>query len=95
METASAPRASALATSAPERMPPGDDELHLARMPDLFEGLGRHAHRRQGRDAGVLDEHVLGGGGAALHAVDDDHVGAGGHGQLARRGRPGSRPTFT
>jgi len=31
----------------------------------------------QDRDAYVLDEHVLGGRGAALHAVEDDRVGAG------------------
>ena len=96
METASAPRASALATSAPERMPPETTELHLARaMPISAQRLGGHAHGRQGGDAGVLDEHVLGGRGAALHAVDHHDVGAGGHGQLARRGRPGWRPIFT
>ena len=30
----------------------------------------------------MLDEHLLGGGGAALHAVDHDDVGAGVHGEL-------------
>ncbi len=30
----------------------------------------------------MLDEHLLGGGGAALHAVDDHDIGAGVHGQL-------------
>ena len=30
----------------------------------------------------MLDEHLLGGGGAALHAVDHHHVGAGVHGEL-------------
>ena len=30
----------------------------------------------------MLDEHVLGGCRAALHAVDNDDVGAGGHSQL-------------
>ncbi|MNC47926.1 hypothetical protein D3C75_970130 [compost metagenome] len=34
------------------------------------------------RDADVLDEHFLRRGGTALHAVEDDHVGAGLHRQL-------------
>ena len=82
METASAPRANALATSAPERMPPETTSCTSSATPIAREGLGRHAHGRQRGDAGVLDEHVLGGGGAALHAVDHHDVGAGGHGQL-------------
>ena len=82
MATASAPSAMALATSAPLRMPPDDDELHLAVHAEFLQRLHRLRDRGQGGDADVLDEHVLGGGGAALHAVDHDDVGAGLHGEL-------------
>ena len=54
-----------------------DDQLHLAVHVELLQRLDRLAHRRQRRDADVLDEHVLRRAGAALHAVDHDHVGAG------------------
>src|SRR5258708_17725142 len=53
-----------------------DHELHLAVHVELqkrFDGL---AKRRQGRNAGMLDEDVLGGAGAALHAVEDDNIGS-------------------
>ena len=59
-----------------------DDQLDLVAHADVAEGLGGHAHGGQGGDAGVLDEDVLGGRGAALHAVDHDDICAGGHGQL-------------
>ena len=100
MDTASAPRASALATSAPERIPPDTMSCTSSRAPTSPEGFGGHAHGGQGGDAGVLNEHVLGGRGAALHAVDHHHVGAGGDGELhvvVDAGRPdlhvdGDRP---
>ena len=44
---------------------------------EVLEGLHGGPDRRQGRDADVLDEHVLRGRGAALHAVQHDDVGAG------------------
>ena len=53
-----------------------DDQLHLAVHVQLLQRLDRLADRRQGRDADVLDEHVLGRAGAALHAVEHDRVGA-------------------
>ena len=60
----------------------GDDELHLPAHVEILERLDRLAHRRERRDADVLDEHRLRRGGAALHAVDHDHVGAGMNRQL-------------
>ena len=62
-------------------MPPGDDQLHLAVHAEVLERVHGRADRGERRDAGVLDEHLLGGGGAALHAVEHDHVGAGLHRQ--------------
>ena len=53
------------------------DQLHLAVHVELVERLDRLAHRRQGRNADMLDEHVLGGAGAALHAVQHDRIGPG------------------
>ncbi len=43
---------------------------------ELLQRLDRLAQRRQGRDAGMLDEDVLRRAGAALHAVEHDDVGA-------------------
>ena len=60
----------------------GHDQLHLVTGADIPEGLGGHAHGGQGGDAGVLDEDVLGGRRAALHAVDHHDIGAGGDGEL-------------
>ncbi len=55
----------------------GDDQLHLAVHAELHQRLDRLRDRGQDRDADVLDEHLLRGGGAALHAVEHDRVGAG------------------
>ena len=55
----------------------GDDQLHLAVLAQLLERLDRLAQGRQGRDAGMLDKDLLGGAGAALHAVEHDDVGPG------------------
>ena len=60
----------------------GDDQLHLAVHAQLLERVHGEPHRGQRRDADVLDEDVLRRRGAALHAVDDDHVRARLHGQL-------------
>ena len=60
----------------------GDDQLHFAVHAHLLQrrhGLADACERRQ---ADVLDEHILRGGCAALHAVEHDHVGTGLHGQL-------------
>ena len=51
-------------------------------MPDVLERAARLDDRGQRRDAGVVLEDLGRGGGAALHAVDDDHVGAALGGQL-------------
>ncbi len=70
-----------------------DDQLHLAVHAELLQRVDGEAHRRQGRDADVLDEDVLRRGGAALHAVDHDHVGTGLDRQLHVVVRPGgARP---
>ena len=63
-------------------MPPDTIELHLAAHVQLLERIDRLAHGGERRNADVLDEHRLRRGRAALHAVDDDHVGAGVHGEL-------------
>ena len=60
----------------------GDDQLHLAVHSEFLQRLHGLRDGGQRRDADVLDEHLLGGGGAALHAVDHDDVGAGVHGEL-------------
>ena len=57
--------------------PARDDQLHLAVHAELLERVDGEPHGRQRRDADVLDEDVLRRRRAALHAVDDDHVGAG------------------
>ena len=57
----------------------GDDQLHLAMHVELLQGADRGADRCQRGDAAVLDEYVLRGGRAALHAIEHDHVGAGLH----------------
>ncbi len=59
-----------------------DNQLHHAGHVEIFERIGGLSHCGQRRNAHVLDEGELRGGGAALHAVDDHHVGAGMHGQL-------------
>src|SRR5204862_4545296 len=43
-----------------------DDQLHLAVHVELLQGAHGGADRRQGGDAAVLDEHLLGRGRAAL-----------------------------
>jgi hypothetical protein len=63
-------------------MAPGHDQLHLAMHAELLQRLHGERDGGQRGDADVLDEHVLGRCGAALHAVDHDHVRAGLHGQL-------------
>ena len=60
----------------------GDDQLDLAVHTQFLEGLHSQRNRSQRRDADVFDEHFLSCRGTALHAVDDDHVGTGGDGQL-------------
>ena len=62
--------------------PAGDDQLHLPVHPKLLERVDGEPHGRQRRNADVLDENVLRGRRPALHPVDDDHVGAGLHGEL-------------
>ncbi len=74
--------ASALATSAPLRMPPEIDQLHRAAHVQIVQRVDGLAQRRQRRNADVLDEHRLRRGRAALHAVDHDHIRAGVHGEL-------------
>ena len=58
-------------------------------LPDLTQRLGGQADGSQRRDAGVLDEDVLRRARPALEAVDDDHVGPGGDGQLDVVADPG------
>ena len=82
METASAPEGQRLGHVGAGADAARDDQLDLVAHADVAQRLGGHAHGGQRGDAGVLDEHVLGGRGAALHAVDHHDVGAGGHGQL-------------
>ncbi len=60
----------------------GHDQLHLVFHVQVFERIDGLTHRGQRRNAHVLDEGPLRGGRAALHAVDDDDVRAGMHGQL-------------
>ena len=60
----------------------GDDELYFALHVQVFERIDRLAQRGQRRNADVFDEHGLCGRGAALHAVDHDHIGPGVHRQL-------------
>ena len=69
--------------------PAGDDQLHLPVHPELGQRLDGEAHGGQRRNADVLDEDVLRRRRAALHAVDDDHVGAGLHRELDVVVRPG------
>ena len=56
--------------------PAGDDELDAAVHPELLQRVHGEAHGRQRRDPDVLDEDVLRRRGPALHAVEDDDVGA-------------------
>ena len=58
-----------------------------------LQGVGRDPRRRKRRNPDVLDEDVLGRGGAALHAVDDDDVRPGLHGELHVVVRPSRRPS--
>ena len=58
-----------------------DDELHLAVHAEILQRLHGRADRGERRDADMLDEHVLRRRGAALHAVEHHHVGAGLHGE--------------
>ena len=60
----------------------GDDKLHFALHIQVFQCIYRLAQCCQGRNADVFDEHGLCGGGAALHAVDHDHVRPGVHREL-------------
>ena len=55
----------------------GDDELHLADHVQVFQCVHRLAQRCQRRDADVFNETGLRRCGAALHAIDHDHVGTG------------------
>ena len=57
----------------------GDDELHLAVHAEVLQRPHRGRDSGEGGNAHVLDEHFLGGRGAALHAVEHDGVGAGLH----------------
>jgi hypothetical protein len=54
----------------------GGDQLHGVLHADLTEGLRGQPDRGQGGNAGVLDEEILRGRGAALHAVDHHDVRA-------------------
>ena len=54
--------------------PARHDELHLAVHVQLLQRLDRLADGGEGRNARVLDEDVLGRGGAALHPVHDHRV---------------------
>ena len=82
IETASAPSASALAASTPLRIPP--ETIRLTTPSRRISRIAATASTGGGqrRDAGVVHERVGRGAGAALHAVDHDHVGAGLAGQL-------------
>ena len=82
IDTASAPSASAFATSAPVRMPPETISCTSLLHVHLFERIDGLPHGGQRRNADVLDEHRLRRRRAALHAVDDDDVRAGMHGEL-------------
>ena len=55
---------------------PGDDELHLAVHPDIFERGAGLTNSSEGGDAGVLLRNLGGGARAAFHAVDHHHIGA-------------------
>ena len=52
----------------------GDDELNFAMQVHGLQGFHRQTGRRQGRNADMLDEHLLGGGGSALHTVHHHHI---------------------
>ncbi len=54
-----------------------NDELHLAVHAELLQGLDGRADAGQRRHADILDEDLLGGGRAALHAVHHHDIGAG------------------
>src|SRR5712672_2303181 len=60
----------------------GHDQLHVVMHAEFLQCLYRLRNRGEGGNADVFDEHVLRRGGAALHAVDDDHVGTALHGEL-------------
>ena len=49
---------------------------------EFSERLHCLRNRGQRRDADVFDEHLLGGGGTALHSVDDHDIGAGVYGEF-------------
>ena len=53
----------------------GDDQVHLLDLVHRLQCLDRLGQCRQGGDAGVLDEDLLSGRGAPLHAVDHHHIG--------------------
>ena len=56
----------------------GDDQVDHARRSFISRSAATAStSRRHGRDAGVVHQRVGRGAGAALHAVDHDHVGAG------------------
>ena len=58
-------------------MPPETISCTSRCTPSSWSASTAGADGGERRDAGVLDEHLLRGGGAALHAVEHDHVGAG------------------
>ena len=55
------------------------DELHLAMHAEILQRLHRRTNAGEDRQADVLDEDFLRGGGAALHAVQHHDIGAGLH----------------
>jgi hypothetical protein len=74
---------------------PGDHQLHRAAHIEIIQRIHCLAQRRQRRNAHVLDEHGLGGGGTALHTVHHDHIRTGVHRQLHVIECPRVAPTFT
>ena len=76
-------------------MPPETISCDFVLLADLAQRVGGDAHGRQRRDTGMLDEHVLGGTGAALEPVDHHDIGAGGDGQLHVVNSTRVAPTFT
>ena len=55
----------------------GDDQLNFAVQVHVLKRANRLADAGDDRQTDMLDEHVLRGGGAALHAVQNDHIRTG------------------
>ena len=95
IDTASAPIASAFATSAPVRMPPEMMSCTLRCMSSSSSASTASRSAGSVGNADMLDEHVLRRRRTALHAVEHDDVRARLHRERYVVARPRVAPIFT